>query len=137
MTLHVLAVDGSGGGAVPGVSGGTADPGIGPRWVAGGAALTWGKTSSGAVLPVGAIASIPAAGGVERTLATGKYTTNIDPDGGGLEPDEVVVVSGIGQGCGVSHGPLSSGTLAVGAGVGLAALVARRRRAARARTSSS
>jgi len=129
LSLNVLAVDGSGGGVVKGVRVGTADPGIGPRWAAGGAALTWGKTNGVTGLnSVGTVASIPAAGGVEREVATGAYT--VSEDG---EVTEVIMISGIGQGCGVSRGTVPSGVFAAGAGLGLAALVARRRRVADAR----
>ena len=126
LSLYTSAVDGSRAGQVPG-STGNADPGIGPRWVAGGTAITWGKTNYGAQgMPIGHVASIPAAGGMERTVAQGSSSAGQGPDG---PTTELQMVYGMGQGCGIARGAAPTGAFAAGAGLGVAALFVRRRRA--------
>jgi hypothetical protein len=128
--LFTVPVDGSHAAAqVPGTAR-AADPGIGPRWVAGGTAITWGQVDAvqGAPGSAGHQVSIPAGGGTPRTVVTGSVIQV--PDGDGGTTVDYRVTYGIGQGCGVSRGPLSGGLMAAGGALGFAALVARRRRRA-------
>jgi MYXO-CTERM domain-containing protein len=131
LALVTVPVDGSRPATqVPG-SAGPADPGIGPRWVAGGTMLTWGRFATmgnGGGLPmgVGHVASIPAAGGTPRTLATGSAEQISLPDGGSQM--SIRLTYGIGQGCGVSAVGAGSPFVAATGAIGLAALVARRKR---------
>jgi hypothetical protein len=129
LTLSTVPVDGSSAPAhVPGAGTG-AVAGMGPRWVAGGTALTWGHqdngSSSSGPFP-GANAkqvAIPATGGVRNVIAEASQT--VSADAGAVEAR---VVAGIGQGCSASSGALSSGFMTGGVALGLASLFARRRR---------
>ncbi|AKU93634.1 hypothetical protein AKJ09_00298 [Labilithrix luteola] len=128
LSLATVPVDGSRAPAVvPGAEGGAA-PGVGPRWVAGGTALTWGRVVMGAGIfsgipgGVGGQAAIPVEGGTPRILAEGSSSQT--PDG----PMHGRIISGIGQGCSVGRGALSSGFMAGSVALGLASLIARRRR---------
>lgn len=123
LALFVVPADGSRPGTLVPGAGRDANAGIGPRWAAGGTALTWGSV----VLLGGQQLSIPAAGGVRRTVVATTVVTRTDGDGGATSA-EYRFTYGIGQGCGVSRGPLSIGFMAACGAVGLIALVARRRR---------
>lgn len=131
LTLVVVPADGSHAATpVPGASGSGATPGIGPRWAAGGTALTWGgATLPGASLGGAPQLSIPVAGGVPRTVVAISATSTLAADGG-LSGVEYRIPYGMGQSCGVSRGPLSTGFVAAGGALALVALVARRRRRA-------
>ncbi|HVH45946.1 MAG TPA: hypothetical protein VM925_26535, partial [Labilithrix sp.] len=125
LRLFTVPVDGSSPAApVPGTGAG-ADPGIGPRWAAGGTALTWGqfKDAVGGGLPtgVGQVVSAPASGGTPRTIAQGDLGQN------GSNSGEYRFTYGIGQGCSVTPGTMSNGFVMVGGGALALVLVARRR----------
>lgn len=126
--LATVPVDGSSAPAfVPGSPVIGADPGIGPRWVAGGTAITWGQArrSQGMGLPIGlgAVAVIPAAGGSVRTLVEGHMDQGANPSEG-----EYRFVYGVGQGCSAAPGGAPSFVTLGGAALGIAAFVRRRRR---------
>lgn len=124
LALFVVPADGSHAATrVPGA--GSADPGIGPRWAAGGTALTWGSRG---IDDIGQQLSVPATGGVPRTVVAGSRSQG--PDGDGGQTAEYRITYGIGQSCGVGRGPLSTGFMAAAGALGFVALVARRRRRA-------
>lgn len=114
---------------VPGAAMGV-DYGLGPRWAAGGTALTWGqqKHFQGGGLPVGAghVVAISVEGGRQRSVAEGSMDQRPDGDGGALV--EYRFTYGFGQGCSATPGALTGGVGLAGAAGLAAALVARRRR---------
>mgnify|MGYP001056000228 CR=1 FL=1 len=115
---------------VPGASLGV-EHGLGPRWVAGGTALTWGqqKEDQGGGFPVGSghVVAIPAEGGAQRTVAEGSPGGRPDGDGGMIT--EYRLTYGFGQGCSAVPGAALTGGVGVAGAAGfVAALVARRRR---------
>lgn len=130
LTLSTVPVDGSSAPAqVPGAGTG-AVPGVGPRWIAGGTALTWGHQdlsnlggNSSPLNNYGKQVAIPAAGGARTVVTEG--TAALSPDGGAVGAR---IISGVGQGCSVGRGAMSSGFMAGGVALGLASLIARRRR---------
>jgi MYXO-CTERM domain-containing protein len=104
--------------------------GSGPRWAAGGTALTYGAVNAaqGGGLPfgLGKLVSIPAAGGTTRAITTGSMNESPLTDGG--THTEYHLTYSIGQGCGVTPGSARNGFMLVFTALGLTALVARRRR---------
>jgi hypothetical protein len=126
--LLIVPADGSHAAVpVPGAGGG-ANPGVGPRWAAGATALTWGGSTAGRSYE-GKQLSIPVAGGVPRVVSASALVATFADDGG-LSNIDYRIQYGIGQGCGVGRGPLSTGFAAAGGALALVALVARRRRRA-------
>jgi hypothetical protein len=127
--LATVPVDGSSAPAfVPGSPAAGADPGIGPRWVAGGTAITWGQrrfSQGGIPMGLGGVMTIAAAGGTTRSLAEGHFEQA--NNGGGSQIDYQFTY-GFGQGCSAAPGGVGS-TLAIGGiALGAAALVHRRRK---------
>ncbi|AKU94970.1 hypothetical protein AKJ09_01634 [Labilithrix luteola] len=128
LALFTVPVDGSRPPAlVPGAEQG-AQPGRAPRWVAGGTSLTWGQVNyaSQGASGFGQVMSISARGGTTTALTTGGLL-QVPNDRGGTRTS-LRTVSGIGQGCNVSHGTAPTGIVAIGAMLGGAALVTRRKR---------
>lgn len=133
LSLFTVPVDGSRPAAqVPG-SEGLADPGIGPRWVAGGAMLTWGKQAlmQSNTLPIGLgqVVSIAAGGGTQLRIAEGAVHETMAGDGGVRTSFRFTY--GIGQGCNATAGAPCNEVVFAGALGGLAMFVARRRRGLR------
>lgn len=117
---------------VPGATFG-ADHGLGPRWAAGGTALTWGQQiqtpGGGDLLPMGLgrVVTIPAEGGAQRSVAEG--SSGLRPDGDGGTVLEYRVTYGFGQGCSAAPGAGQTGGMGFAGAAGLvAAIVARKRR---------
>jgi MYXO-CTERM domain-containing protein len=126
--LGLFLVNADGSGAVrqiPGTSASGASSGTAPRWAAGGTAITWGGPLLAGVPQQ---LSVPLTGGVPRLVAATTATQKPDLDGG--SSSEIRFVYGIGQGCSVSRGPLSTGFMAAAGALGFGALIARRRRRA-------
>lgn len=116
---------------VPGAAFGV-EHGLGPRWVAGGTALTWGQLNDrpggGDPLPGGSghVVAIAVEGGRQRSVAMGRTEQRPDGDGGVVE---YRLAYGFGQGCSAAPGAALSGGVGLAGVAGLAAaLVARRRR---------
>lgn len=129
--LYTVPVDGSRAAApLPGAEG-PVDLGIGPRWVSGASSITWGQLlqpASGG-LPVGRLMAIPAIGGVARIVAEGSAT--LPANNGEASPQSIRLVYGVGQGCSMTGGLAPLSAFGAVAGLGMVALLARRRRARR------
>jgi hypothetical protein len=110
---------------VPGVPYGAAPrsafangPGQGPRWLAGGTALSWGQTTSTFDAGDGggfAVAVVSAGGGNVRAVATSSST------------DSVFAIGNVPNMCSIGHGT-GSALMAFGSLAAFVGLVARRRR---------
>ena len=104
--LVTAPVDGSRPPAVvPGSQEG-ADIGIGPRWIAGGSAITWGQSLHAGVISIpfgaGHVVWIPAAGGTQRSVVAGGAELKLQADGGAEQT--LWTTYGIGQGCSAAPG---------------------------------
>ncbi|MBX3219004.1 MAG: hypothetical protein KF795_00715 [Labilithrix sp.] len=111
---------------VPGVTG-RADFGVGPRWVGGGTAITWGQVdvSFAPGLPLSRLMPVPVGGG--QPIAVTNNVIGALPSGdGGLSVDYHLRF-GMGQGCTAAPGPISNGILIAFGLLGGATLIARRR----------
>jgi hypothetical protein len=130
LRLATVPVDGSSAPSlVPGADNAPADPGVGPRWIAGGARITWGQLrdldDSGLSHGSGQISAVDVTGGAVKRVTQGRIGVNETNDYEGQ------FAFGIGQGCDIATGPLPSlvglGSLGSAAAT-LACLLARRSR---------
>ena len=120
--LYTVPVDGSRPAApVPGAEG-TADLGIGPRWISGGSAITWGQLGQTGRVTTRVIA-IAATGGEARVLAGAEGI----PSGDNGTPSGRYVF-GIGKGCSMTSGSTPLSALGIVTGLGMVAMLAGRRR---------
>lgn len=128
--LVTAPVDGSRPPAVvPGSQEG-ADIGIGPRWIAGGSAITWGQSLHAGVISIpfgaGHVVWIPAAGGTQRSVVAGGAELKLQADGGAEQT--LRTTYGIGQGCSAAPGLVRGSAGLATLVVGLAAWLRRRRK---------